>query len=326
MDPRARRGAERANAPIIPANFATDTALASPAEISEFLADVERRAFKQAMFATRDEDAALDIVQDAMLKLTEKYADKPAAELPMLFRAHPAEHHPRPFPAPEGPKHVDHAALGARQRRRKRRRFRSARELCRQNPTPTRPSIPRGSSSKRRLWHDRTGPRRGFRRVNAKPFCCVTGRNWTWRKPLPRWGVPKAASRPTAPAPSMPWPACSPPRGSSYEPRPRRIRQENNGLPRSGDGRPARRAPSTGCSRRGPRRSPGWPSSRRAAAESRLAHALAGGGGSRRRAAAFAGAAGSASGSCCSPRPSSATSNGSSTSRRARSRSSTSRS
>jgi RNA polymerase sigma-70 factor (ECF subfamily) len=49
-----------------------------------FLAEVERRAFKQAMFATRDEDSALD-VQDAMLKLTEKYSDKPAAELPMLF-------------------------------------------------------------------------------------------------------------------------------------------------------------------------------------------------------------------------------------------------
>ena len=38
------------------------------------------------MFAVRDEDAALDIVQDAMLKLTEKYADKPVAELPMLFQ------------------------------------------------------------------------------------------------------------------------------------------------------------------------------------------------------------------------------------------------
>ncbi|MFO1415546.1 MAG: RNA polymerase sigma factor [Burkholderiales bacterium] len=59
--------------------------MASSSEISSFLAGVERRAFKQAMFATRDEDAALDIVQDAMLKLTERYADKPAAELPMLF-------------------------------------------------------------------------------------------------------------------------------------------------------------------------------------------------------------------------------------------------
>jgi RNA polymerase sigma-70 factor (ECF subfamily) len=59
--------------------------LATPQEISKFLAEAERRAFKHAMFATRDEDAALDIVQDAMLKLTERYAGKPANELPMLF-------------------------------------------------------------------------------------------------------------------------------------------------------------------------------------------------------------------------------------------------
>ena len=38
------------------------------------------------MFAVRDEHAALDVVQDAMLKLTEKYSDKPAAELPLLFQ------------------------------------------------------------------------------------------------------------------------------------------------------------------------------------------------------------------------------------------------
>jgi len=47
---------------------------------------VERRAFKQAMFAVRNDEAALDIVQDAMLKLAEKYGDKPAQELPMLFQ------------------------------------------------------------------------------------------------------------------------------------------------------------------------------------------------------------------------------------------------
>ena len=51
-----------------------------------FLAEVERRAFKQAMFAVRDEHAAHDVVQDAMLKLTEKYSEKPADELPMLFQ------------------------------------------------------------------------------------------------------------------------------------------------------------------------------------------------------------------------------------------------
>ena len=38
------------------------------------------------MFAIRDEDAALDVVQEAMLKLTEKYGAKPLAELPMLFQ------------------------------------------------------------------------------------------------------------------------------------------------------------------------------------------------------------------------------------------------
>ena len=33
-----------------------------------------------------DDEAALDIVQDSMLKLAEKYGGKPAAELPMLFQ------------------------------------------------------------------------------------------------------------------------------------------------------------------------------------------------------------------------------------------------
>jgi len=33
----------------------------------------------------RDDEAALDIVQDSMMKLAEHYGDKPAEELPMLF-------------------------------------------------------------------------------------------------------------------------------------------------------------------------------------------------------------------------------------------------
>lgn len=53
--------------------------------MAAFLAEVERRAFKHAKFAVRDDEAALDIVQDSMMKLVEKYASKPAAELPMLF-------------------------------------------------------------------------------------------------------------------------------------------------------------------------------------------------------------------------------------------------
>jgi RNA polymerase sigma-70 factor (ECF subfamily) len=59
--------------------------LASRSELSAFLEGVERRAFKQAVFAVREEQAALDIVQDAMLRLAEKYGHRPAAELPLLF-------------------------------------------------------------------------------------------------------------------------------------------------------------------------------------------------------------------------------------------------
>ena len=59
--------------------------MATPEELSDFLAGVERRAFKQTQFAVRDEDSALDIVQEAMIKLATNYADRPAAELPLLF-------------------------------------------------------------------------------------------------------------------------------------------------------------------------------------------------------------------------------------------------
>ena len=54
--------------------------------MSDFLASVERRAFKHALFAVRDEEAALDLVQDAMMRLAETYADKPPGELPLLFQ------------------------------------------------------------------------------------------------------------------------------------------------------------------------------------------------------------------------------------------------
>ena len=60
--------------------------LSTPAELSQFLSSVERRAYKHAVFAVRDDHTALDIVQDAMLKLAEKYGGKPAEELPLLFQ------------------------------------------------------------------------------------------------------------------------------------------------------------------------------------------------------------------------------------------------
>ncbi len=60
--------------------------LATEQELNDFLKNVEKRAFKRSVYHVRDEEAALDIVQDSMMKLAEHYGDKPAAELPMLFQ------------------------------------------------------------------------------------------------------------------------------------------------------------------------------------------------------------------------------------------------
>lgn len=60
--------------------------MATAKELSDFLEAVERRAFKQTVYAVRDEHAALDIVQDAMMKLADKYGNNSSAEFPMLFQ------------------------------------------------------------------------------------------------------------------------------------------------------------------------------------------------------------------------------------------------
>lgn len=60
--------------------------MATDKELSDFLKSVEKRAFKRTVYTVRDEDAALDIIQDSMIRLAEKYADRPAAELPLLFQ------------------------------------------------------------------------------------------------------------------------------------------------------------------------------------------------------------------------------------------------
>jgi RNA polymerase sigma-70 factor (ECF subfamily) len=77
-------GRRRAFARIASTGSAVE--LATEQEISQVLAQAERRAYKQALFAVRDEQVALDVVQDAMLKLAERYAHKPVEELPLLFQ------------------------------------------------------------------------------------------------------------------------------------------------------------------------------------------------------------------------------------------------
>jgi RNA polymerase sigma-70 factor (ECF subfamily) len=60
--------------------------LATEQELSDFLKSVEKRAFKRSVYHVRNEESALDIVQDSMMKLAEHYGHKPVDELPMLFQ------------------------------------------------------------------------------------------------------------------------------------------------------------------------------------------------------------------------------------------------
>ncbi len=53
--------------------------------IEEFLKTIERRAFHMARMATGNADSAMDIVQDSMFKLVEKYAHKTPQEWKPLF-------------------------------------------------------------------------------------------------------------------------------------------------------------------------------------------------------------------------------------------------
>jgi RNA polymerase sigma-70 factor (ECF subfamily) len=63
----------------------TQTAFVHEQSLPAFLAGMERRAFRHAEIALRHREDALDAVQDAMLKLVQRYADRPSIEWTPLF-------------------------------------------------------------------------------------------------------------------------------------------------------------------------------------------------------------------------------------------------
>lgn len=62
-----------------------ETILENSREMDRFLAGVERRAYRMAEISIRDSDEALDIVQEAMIQLVQRYSSRPENEWAPLF-------------------------------------------------------------------------------------------------------------------------------------------------------------------------------------------------------------------------------------------------
>jgi len=62
-----------------------DNSLNHAQTIDQFLSEIEKRAYRMALIATSNRDDALEIVQDSMMKLVNRYSNKHATDWPPLF-------------------------------------------------------------------------------------------------------------------------------------------------------------------------------------------------------------------------------------------------
>ena len=73
------------NTPFFGGVQGRDQELMASRALEQFLSSVEKRAFKIAQLGLRNDDGALDAVQDAMMKLVQSYAARSSEEWPPLF-------------------------------------------------------------------------------------------------------------------------------------------------------------------------------------------------------------------------------------------------
>jgi len=85
MDAFATLPAATANFLSLGINDLAESTSTDSRALDQFLASVERKAFRIAQIALRHEEDALDAVQDAMLRLVRSYAHRPREEWPPLF-------------------------------------------------------------------------------------------------------------------------------------------------------------------------------------------------------------------------------------------------
>jgi len=145
-------------------------------ELAAFLAEVERRAFKQAVFAVRDQHLALDIVQDAMLKLRTSTRAGREPNCRCCFSAFCRIR----FATFTAAKRFARCGLHCFPLCNRRRKTKTTIPWNRLKQT----GWVEKPMARPTAWNDRKSPASSVKGlsaclpVNARPFCCVTGRNW----------------------------------------------------------------------------------------------------------------------------------------------------